>query len=128
MMIWSSEKELKSTIQRVRDHSNSLKANQNQQDIVPSMVCLPPVALGAERDKEEHRQDSINVEPCGRKETVFCGTHEGNIPIQHADTSDSVFTAPEVTSDEERGEGVLVDDTDDEIEVVGVRIANSRSY
>lgn len=126
LMIWSSEKELKSTVRRVRDHCNCLKANQNQLEVVPSMVRLPSVALGAERDNDEHRGNSINVEPCGSNETVFHGTHEGDIPIQH---SDSVFTAPEVTSDEDRWEGVLpADDTDDEIEVVGVRVANSSSY
>mmetsp|Transcript_2765 Transcript_2765/g.6479 ORF Transcript_2765/g.6479 Transcript_2765/m.6479 type:complete len:238 (-) Transcript_2765:1252-1965(-) len=128
LMIWSSENELNSTVQRVRNHCNCLKANQNQQEIVSSMMRLPSVALGVERDKEEHSEDSINVEPCGGNETVFRGTHEGNIPIQRADASNSIFTAPEVTSDEDRGEGVLVDDTDDEIEVVGVRVANSSSY
>lgn len=126
LMIWSSENELMSTVRRVHDHCNCLKSNWNHLEVVPSMVRLPSVARGVDSYKDKHRGNSINVEPCGSNQTVIHRTHEGSIPIQR---SDSVFTAPEVTSDEDRGEGILAaDDSDDEVEVVGVRVAKSSSY
>jgi len=128
LMIWSSEKELDSTIQRVSDHCKWLKESKNREEIIPSTPHLPSVALGAERDRKEHREDSINVEPCGGDEKLCYETQDGSVPMHSADSSGSVLTTPEVTSDEDREEGVPVVDTDDEIEVVGVRDANSSSY
>jgi len=128
LMIWSSEKELNSTIQRVRDHCRCLKETKNREEITPSTLHIPSVALGAQQDQEEHREGSINVEPCGGNEKLFLKTDGGSFPFQPVSSSDSVLTAREVTSDEERGEGVPAFDTDDEVEVVGVRDAKSSSY
>lgn len=129
LMIWSSERELKSTIQRVRNHCASLNASKNGEEISPSTLHPPTVALGAERDREEHREDSINVDPCGGKAiSPFSEIHEGHVRNQSKDMAETKCTAPEVTSDEDRGDGVPAVDTDDEIELVGVRGANSGSY
>jgi len=128
LMIWSSEKELNSTIQRVRDHCRCLKETKNREEITPSTLHIPSVALGAQQDQEEHREGSINVEPCGGNEKLFLKTDGGSFQFQPVSSSDSVTTAREVTSDEERGEGVPAFDTDDEVEVVGVRDAKSSSY
>ena len=128
LMVWSSENELKFTIQRVHDHCRSLKESSSQEATPPRELHLPLVALGAERDRAEHLEDSINVEPCGGNEILSRKNDDGTVPIHSGDASDSALTTPEVISDEDRGEGVLGADTDDEIEVVGVRDANSSSY
>merc|ERR1711935_596915 len=130
LMTWSSEKELKSTFQRVRDHCNFLKVNQDEKEDTPVITLLPPIAIGAERDQEEHKNDLINVEPCGGNTAGWYAlpVHEDHLTSKSGDASDAIQRAPEVTSDEDKGEDVIIDDTDDEVQVVGVRDANSTSY
>ena len=65
LMIWSEEKELNSTLARVRRHCNLLKpanykeAEETSEEDEPK----PDVAPGSEEDAKNHRGDIIKMEP-----------------------------------------------------------------
>jgi len=128
MMIWSPEEELTQTCEKVRDRCEKLKvdgiveedfAKQKKEASEP----LPPVAIGVEKDLEDHKDDVIKTEPyiAPRKPTINPKT---GLVMYHEDSA----TAQVVTTDEDRDEytkkDVVVldasDDSDDEIEVIAV--------
>ena len=72
-MIWSDEDELKSTLQRVRDHCSSLKKleaasslyKEDSEKKAAAEDETPPTGLspGVEKDLENHKDDEINLDP-----------------------------------------------------------------
>ena len=75
-MIWSQDEELRSTLERVRKHCESLKTPQDEQErSAPTKAHedLPKVAPGVERDLAMHKNDEIWVEPV--MEACFTNTN-----------------------------------------------------
>jgi histone demethylase JARID1 len=66
-MVWSDENELKSTLQRVRDHCESLKKMEEASDLCKNenieSGTKAGVAQGAEEDLELHKDDEITTAP-----------------------------------------------------------------
>jgi hypothetical protein len=132
LMIWSPEEELNSTVRRVHEHCESLKPKgQVDADEVVSAALdtLPPVAVGAERDLEEHKEDPISIEPYEGKDETWHPIKEDPVKVKYEAKVEPTSTRlPEVTTDEDRGEEIVIDDSDDDIEIVAVRDSSTNSY
>ena len=67
LMTWSPEEELEGTLLKVRDHCEILKKAQSaatdEGDEVVKFEDLPPIAVGVERDLENHKDIPITTEP-----------------------------------------------------------------
>lgn len=133
LMVWSKKEELSSTLERVRNHCESLKPKGGEEaateDVCSSdtLDTLPPVAVGSERDLEEHKADPIKVEPYDANE-VWVPLKSG--PVTANDGLSLHGVKSEVTTDTTtiKTEVVeIVDDDDDDIELVAIR-GTSNTY
>lgn len=137
-MIWSDEGELKSTLQRVRDHCSSLQkfeaASSLDADDSGAEADEPSsgVAPGVEQDLENHKNDNIHLDPVpedflhtvDQKSLEFHALNAMNSkklgpagpPAQPAAVSPSMVRR--VSHDAAAGGGAA---SDDEVEFVGVK-------
>jgi len=125
LMIWSPEEELTQTCQRVKERCGELKltdvgdddkevatkSSENEQ-----LEPLPHIAVGVEEDLNNHRDGLINIDP-------YVPLHKDVIQ-----SNDRRNTAVEVSldGDSDRQEIIVVDDSDDEVEVIAV-VGGNRS-
>lgn len=132
LMIWSPEEELKATLKRVHEHCESMKPAgtvKTSEVLSSTLEALPPIAVGAERDLEEHKGDAINVEPYEGKDEAWHPIVEDPVTVKDEIQVESTSSRlPEVTTDEDKGEEIVIDDSDDEIEIVAVRESSTISY
>lgn len=94
LMVWSKEEELTTTLDKVRDHCQVLKEKEG--DVTETKVDaadLPEVAVGVERDLEDHSNLPIMTAP-------YTVPAEG---LGSAANIVSMVSPIEVTTDEERG-------------------------
>lgn len=121
LMVWSKEKELTSTLERVRGHCESLKPKGWEEsgidDVASSdaLDSLPSIAVGSERDLEEHKADPIKVEPYEANEEW--------VPLQPEPVKKDILLTTTIKSEVVE----IEDDEDDDIEVVAIR-GPSTSY
>jgi len=132
LMIWSPEVELTTTCERVRERCESLKPDGIIEIDIPfaalseqkkdQLEPLPPIAVGVEKDLEDHKDDILNIDPyvprlkhCINPKTGLSMNQDPKI-------------AEVVTTDEDRDEYsknqqeiVVIDDSDDDdIEIIAV--------
>jgi len=119
LMIWSPEEELTQTCQRVKERCGELKltdVGDDDKEVVTKsseneqLEPLPHIAVGVEEDLNNHRDGLINIDP-------YVPLHKDVIQ-----SNDRRNTAVEVSldGDSDRQEIIVVDDSDDEVEVIAV--------
>jgi hypothetical protein len=130
LMVWSDKTELESTLQKVRDHCNSLKTKGDVQaevdEVEAGCTLLPSLAPGAERDLEEHKDREVKIEPFDPSQHVYAElsleVKLDSTPIPELMSSQSPTP---VVSEGDIKESIALDgDDDDEIEIVAVRAPN----
>jgi len=131
LMVWSPESELTRTCERVRERCESLKQDiieetdtaiheQKEEEFEP----LPHIAVGVEKDFEDHKDDIIKIDP-------YVPPSKPSIkPKTGLSMNQNPGRAEVVTTDEDRDEytkhqkDVVVldasDDSDDECEIIAV--------
>lgn len=136
LMVWSPEDELSKTCKRVKKHCESLKpsgaleiddANDDSQSLKneESFEPLPPIAVGVEKDLEDHKNDIIKIDPYVLKPKVTVSAKTG-MSINQSDQASGEVTADEDREEEpENGENTItIDDSDesedDEVEIIAV--------
>jgi hypothetical protein len=105
LMIWSSEEELDSTCQAVREHCEKLKPHghvEENDDTKEGFLLepLPEVAVGVQRDLELHKNDAIATDPY--------------VPPSRGDVCPAAEVTTDEDRDEEKDEIVVLDDSDDD--------------
>jgi len=138
LMIWSPEDELKTTCERVRKQCESLKRDgivdiENSKQKEESMDPLPLVAVGVERDLEDHKDDAIKIEPykhppkprINPKTGLLMNPNERRAEVVTTDEDRDEYatttTSPSIIR--HKKEVVILDssdESDDEIEVIAV--------
>lgn len=121
-MLWTSNEELTSTLERVRAHCDSLKNTKDPSDeegqaaeSSPRSNALPDIAPGVERDLELHRNQEIWTDPLTMKSII--GSLTEDAPCQPCKPmSDTV----KVQQNEEKDD----DEDDSDIEVLRVVAPN----
>jgi hypothetical protein len=138
-MIWSPEEELQSTVKRVRDHCVSIKPKgvRDEDEVVSSALdSLPPIAVGAERDMEEHKEDKINVEPYKvndawqplKPDPIIAPKSESGSNGVKQQTVEAPRSSAASVTDIDKSEEIVIDDDDDddEVEIICVRDSNAK--
>ena len=131
LMVWSPEEELTKTCERVRNRCEALKSQDQNGSSVDSSELqeddsypLPVVAVGVEKDLEDHKNDTIKVDP-------YVPPPKSTRNLKTDLSMKDISLVGEVTADEDRDEysnnrDVVVtldgsdDSDDDEVEVVAV--------
>eukprot|EP00537_Pseudo-nitzschia_pungens_P014533 CAMPEP_0172398070 /NCGR_PEP_ID=MMETSP1061-20121228/34080_1 /TAXON_ID=37318 /ORGANISM="Pseudo-nitzschia pungens, Strain cf. pungens" /LENGTH=724 /DNA_ID=CAMNT_0013130431 /DNA_START=384 /DNA_END=2558 /DNA_ORIENTATION=- len=138
LMIWSPEGELTKTCQLVRERCEVLKTNdagENDDTTVSftehpnqegeALEPLPSIAVGVEKDLQDHKNDAIKTDPYVSKPKPIVNPKTG------LSMNQSIVAAEVVTADEERYEynnnpqsvvalDISDDSDDDEIEIIAV--------
>ncbi len=123
-MLWTSNEELKSTLEKVRAHCESLKTSAVQ-DVdaneatteSASLGPLPDIAPGVERDLELHRNQEIWTDPL----TLSSIMGSLDIPVENRDSMHKVPPLHDEKVDDDDDDD---DDDDSEIEVIRVVAPN----
>ena len=119
-MLWTSNEELTSALERVRAHCVSLKNTEDQSDeegqVAESPRSLPDIAPGVQHDLELHRNQEIWTDPLTMKSII--GSLTEGAPCQPYKLMSDTFKVQE--NEEEDDE-----DDDSVIEVLRVVAPNS---
>ena len=132
-MVWSKKEELSSTLERVRNHCELIKPKGWEEtaaeDVVSSGALdnLPPVAVGSERDLEEHKADPIKVEPYDANE-LWIPIKSDPVTVKHDISFNGIKSEVTAGTTAMKTEVVeIVEDDDDDIELVAIR-GTSNTY
>lgn len=115
LMLWTSNQELSSTLERVRVHCNSLKNSEDQEGEAsqdaesPRPGALPDIAPGVKRDLELHRNHEIWTNPLTLKSITGSAFTDKSREPQNPTLDASTFQ----------------EDDNSDIEVVGVVVPPS---
>ena len=134
-MIWSSEEELTKTCERVRERCRSLDPNGDIEKDIASLSQkeepfepLPSIAVGAEEDAEDHKDDDVKIEPYIPSPKPCIRPKTGSVINPNPGTAEVVTTDEDRDDDRDdytknKNDVVVLDtsdDSDDEIEVIAV--------
>ena len=131
LMIWSPEDELTKTCERVRERCKSLNPNGNIEKDIASLAQkeepsepLPSVAIGVEKDFEDHKDDAVKIDPYVPRPKPCINPKTGLIMDPNPETAEVVTTDEDRDDYRKNKNDVFVldesDDSDDEIEIIAV--------
>ncbi|GAX23946.1 histone demethylase JARID1, partial [Fistulifera solaris] len=108
-MLWTSNEELKSTLEKVRAHCESLKISKDQEVNAIEAATesallgqLPDIAPGVERDLEIHRNQKIWTDPLTLSSIM--GSLDMGFPVENRDSMHKVPPLHEEEEEEEEEE------------------------